>query len=138
MNSIAETRKRRGRPPKARPAVDAPPENPIIPRKSGRPRKLRYGWNYVLDLAHVGLTDMQIRERLGMGRATWFKYLAEDSNREKLQAIRIAGKDDVRVAIYERACHGDVGAARLALEWLSEAGRNSRQLPGAAFVHKKG
>ena len=54
--------------------------------------------------------------------------LADDSNREKLEAIRTAGKDDVKSAIFERATHGDVGAARLAIQWLTEAGKGSRKI----------
>ena len=50
------------------------------------------------------------------------------SNREKLEAIRTTGKDDVKSAIFERATHGDVGAARLAIQWLTEAGKGSRKI----------
>jgi hypothetical protein len=67
-------------------------------RGPGRPPKVDYGWNYVLFLAKIGMTDVEIQEKLKMSRSTWFRYLSIDSNREMLEAIRIAGKDDVIVA----------------------------------------
>jgi hypothetical protein len=129
MTSSTQSIKRgRGRPPKALPVIDSPPENPVVKRKPGRPKKIDYGFDYVLGLARIGLSDVEIATKLKLSKTTWFRYLADDGNREKLEAIRAAGKDDVKSAVYERAIHGDVGAARLSMEWLREAGRNGRKL----------
>jgi hypothetical protein len=119
----------RGRPRKdTPPIVDSPPENPIVKRKVGRPKKIDYGFDYVLGLARIGMTDVEIQAKLKLSHSTWFRYLAIDDNREMLTAIRIAGKDDVKNAIFQRAMAGDTGAARLAISWLNEAGKNSRKL----------
>lgn len=74
------------------------------------------------------MTDTEIQAKLKLSRSTWFRYLSLDENREMLAAIRVSGKDDVKAAVYERALAGDVGAARLAISWLTEAGKNSRKL----------
>jgi hypothetical protein len=139
MNSMPEVKRKRGRPPKVLPVIDSPPENPIVKRKPGRPRKDECGFNYVLGLARIGLSDAEIQKKLSMSRATWYRLLAQGANHEALNAIRVSGKDDVKSAIFERALHGDVAACRLAISWLHESGRNSRAtLAGAAFVGKKG
>jgi hypothetical protein len=131
MNSTPSAKRGRGRPPKVRPVIDAPPENPIVKRGRGRPKRVEYGFDYCLALARIGMTDAQIQQKLRMSHSTWFRLLAGDdgdANREKLEAIRTAGKDDVKNTIFERALAGDCGAARLAIQWLTEAGRGARKV----------
>jgi hypothetical protein len=130
-NSIQSTptvKRGRGRPRKVAPLADVHPSNPVVKRKPGRPKKVDYGFDYVLGLARIGMTDVEIQAKLKLSHSTWYRYLAIDENREMLQAIRVAGKDDVKNAIFERAMAGDTGAARLAISWLNEAAKNSRKL----------
>ncbi len=86
------------------------PENPIRKRGRGRPPASPDGFKYVLRLAQVGITDADIKKRLGITDRTWFRWLADGDNRQLLAQAKSRAVSVMDEALWNAAMSGKVAA----------------------------
>jgi hypothetical protein len=107
------------------PPLDVCPENPVIKRKAGRPKKSPSGdFRYVLQLVRLGFSDNDIKNKLDVTDRTWMRWLAENDNREQLKAWRAETELGAHQALYDQSINRrTVGALNLYLDRIEGAHR---------------
>jgi hypothetical protein len=119
---------RKGKKTPAPPPLDVCPENPIIKRKVGRPRKNPTGTDfaYVLQLVRLGFSDGDIKKKLDITDRTFLRWLAENDNRETLRRVRAETELAAYQALRDQAVvKRKVGALGLYLDRIEAAHRGS-------------
>jgi hypothetical protein len=112
------------------PPLDVSPDNPILARKRGRPRKNPTGtdFQYVLQLVRLGFSDIDIVKKLDVTKRTWLRWLAENDNRERLLKARADTELGAHQALYDEAVNRrKVGALNLYLDRIESAHRGSKR-----------
>jgi hypothetical protein len=120
---------RTGKRAPAPPVIDVCPENPVIPRKPGRPRKNPTGasFAYVEQLARLGFSDTDIMRKLDITSRTWLRWLAEGDNRMTLRRTRAETELGAYQALQDQALNKrKVGALGLYIDRIESAHRKSR------------